>query len=53
LIKSGRIGWAGYVTHMGDRRGTYRALVAKPEGKEHLEDIGMCWKILLKWILKH
>jgi len=24
--------WAGYVTYMGERRGTYRILVGKPEG---------------------
>ena len=27
------MGWAGHVARMGDRRGAYRALVGKPEGK--------------------
>jgi len=25
--------WAGHVAHMGERRGVYRILVGKPEGK--------------------
>ena len=25
--------WVGHVTRMGDRRGAYRVLVGKPEGK--------------------
>jgi len=25
--------WAGHVAHMGERRGVYRVLVGKPEGK--------------------
>ena len=25
--------WAGHVTRMGERRGVYRVLVGKPEGK--------------------
>jgi len=27
------MGWAGHVAHMGERRGLYRVLVGKPEGK--------------------
>jgi len=33
LIKSRRIRWAGHVAPMGERRGVYRVLVEKPEGK--------------------
>jgi hypothetical protein len=33
---------------MGDRRGTYMVLVGRPEGKNHLEDIGLDGKIILK-----
>ena len=33
MIKSRRMRWAGYVTCMGERRGVYRVLVGKPEGK--------------------
>ena len=28
--------WAGHVARMGERRGVYRALVGKPEGKRPL-----------------
>jgi hypothetical protein len=30
---SRRMKWAGHVARMGDRRGVYRNLVGKPEGK--------------------
>jgi len=33
LIKSRRMRWTGHVAHMGERRGVYRVLVGKPEGK--------------------
>ena len=37
---------------MGDRRGVYRVLVVKPEGKGPLVSAGhMCW-IILKWIFR-
>jgi hypothetical protein len=32
VMKSRRLRWAGHVACMGERRGTYRALVGKPEG---------------------
>jgi len=33
VIKSKGMRWAGYVASMGERRGVYRVLVGKPEGK--------------------
>ena len=36
VIKSRRMRWAGNVARMGDRRGVYRVLVGKPEGKRSL-----------------
>jgi hypothetical protein len=36
-IKSRRMRWAGYVAHVGERRGVYRILVGKPEEKTPLE----------------
>jgi len=36
VIKSRRMRWAGYVERMGDRRGVFRVLVRKPEGKRPL-----------------
>jgi hypothetical protein len=33
VIKSKRLRWVGHVARMGERRGVYRVLVGKPEGK--------------------
>ena len=33
VIKWRRVRWAGHVARMGKRRGVYRVLVGKPEGK--------------------
>jgi hypothetical protein len=35
---------------MGERRGVYRVLVRKPEGKNHLGDPGVDGRIILRWI---
>jgi len=48
--------WSGmkgivHVTHMGEKRDKYRALVDKPVGQDHLEDVGVDGRIILKWIL--
>jgi len=52
VIKSRRIRWAGYVVRMGERRGVYRVLVGKPEGKNHLQDPGVDVRIILRWIFR-
>jgi len=36
VIKSRRVRWAGHVARMWERRGVYRVLVGKPEGKRPL-----------------
>ena len=36
VIKSRIMRWAGYVARMGERRGVYRVLVSKSEGKRPL-----------------
>jgi hypothetical protein len=36
VIKSRTLRWAGHVARMGERRGAYRALVRKPEGRRSL-----------------
>jgi hypothetical protein len=36
VIKLRRLRWAGHVAHMGERRGAYRALMGKPEGRRPL-----------------
>jgi len=37
---------------MGERRGLYRVLVGKPEGKGHLGDPGVDGKIILRRIFR-
>jgi len=36
VTKSRRMRWAGHVARMGEKRGVYRVLVEKPEGKRPL-----------------
>jgi len=38
----------GHATYTGERRSAYRVLVGKPEGKNHLEDLGIDGRIILK-----
>jgi len=37
---------------MGKRRCAYRILVGRPEGRRHLEDLGIHDGTILKWIFK-
>jgi hypothetical protein len=37
---------------MGERRGLYRVLVGKPEGRKHLEDPDIDGRIILRWIFR-
>jgi hypothetical protein len=41
VIRSRRIKWKEHVICMGNRRGAYRVLVGKPEGKNNLEEPGV------------
>jgi hypothetical protein len=52
VIKSRRLRWAGHVAHIGERRGAYRALVGKPEGRNHWKDPGVDGSIIIKAIFK-
>ena len=52
VIKSRRTRWAEHVERMGDRRGVYRVLVGKPEGRNHLEDPGVDGSIILRWTFR-
>jgi hypothetical protein len=36
MIKLNRMRWAGHVARMGERRGSYKILMEKPEGKRPL-----------------
>ena len=48
LIKSRRMRWAGHVARMGERRGIYRVLVGKPEGKRALGKPRLRWEDNIK-----
>ena len=48
LSKSRRMRWAGHVARMAERRGVYRVLVGKPEGKGPLGRSGRRWEDNIK-----
>ena len=50
--KSRRIRWAGNVARMGERRGMYRVLVGKPEGKRPLGRPTRRWEDNIKMDLQ-
>ena len=50
MIKWRRIRGVGHVACMGWRRGVYRVLVGKPEGRNHLKDTGIDGRIILSCI---
>jgi hypothetical protein len=52
MIKSRRMRWARHVAHVGARRGAYRLLIRRPEGKNHLTDPGKDGRIILKLIFR-
>jgi hypothetical protein len=37
---------------MGERRGVYRVMMGKPEGKNHWGDPGVDGKIILRWLFR-
>ena len=51
VIKSRRMRWAGHVARMG-RKGVYRGLVGKLEGKIQLGRTKIYFRILLIWIYR-
>ena len=48
VIKSRRRRWAGHVARMGERRGVYRVLLGKPDGKRPLETPRRRWEDNIK-----
>jgi hypothetical protein len=44
VTKSRRIGWAGLVARMWERRSVYRVLVGRPEGKRPLGRPRLRWE---------
>jgi hypothetical protein len=51
-IESRRVGWAGNVARIGDRRGAYRVLVGKLEGKRPLGRPRCGWEDIIKMDLQ-
>ena len=52
VTKSRRMRWVGRVACMGERRGIYRVLVGKPEGKRPLERPRHRWEDNIKMDLQ-
>jgi len=52
MIKSRRMRWVGHVASMRDRRGVYRVLVGKPEGKKPLGRPRLRWEDNIKMYLQ-
>ena len=52
VMKSGRMGWAEHVAHTGERRGVYRVMVGKPEGKRPLRRPRRRWEDNIKMELQ-
>jgi len=48
MIKSGRIRWTGHVERMGNTRGAYRGLVARPDGKRQFGRYRCKWEENIK-----
>jgi hypothetical protein len=50
--KSRRMGWAGHVACMGEKRGVYRILVGRPEGRRPLGRPRRRWEDNIKMDLQ-
>jgi len=52
VIRSRKIQCAGQKARMGDRRGAYRVLMERHEGKRRLRRTRRRWEVILKCIFK-
>jgi len=52
VFKSKSMEWTGHVERVGERRSSYRVLVAKLRERVRLEDRGVDEDIILKWIFR-
>ena len=50
IVKSRRLRWAGHVARMGNKRGVWKLLVGKPEGKRLVGRPKMRWEKILTMI---
>jgi len=41
---------SGFYSNIEATRGAYRVLVGRPEIRDHLEDLGIDGRIILKWV---
>jgi hypothetical protein len=48
VIKPRRMSWVGHVARIGEKRGVYRVLVGKPEGKRQLGRHRRRWMGIIK-----
>jgi hypothetical protein len=51
VIKSRGMRWVGHIANIGEMRNVYKILVRKPEGRDHVEDLGQDGRIILEQIL--
>jgi hypothetical protein len=51
MMKSRRMRLAEYVAHVGEMRNSYKILVGKSQRRDHSDDLGVDWKIILEWML--
>jgi hypothetical protein len=52
VIKSRRMRWEGHVARMGEKRGAYRILVGRPEGRRPLGRPRRRWEDNIKMVLE-
>jgi hypothetical protein len=48
VVKARRLRWMGHVECMGEVRNVCKIFVRKPEGKNHMEDLGIDGRIILE-----
>jgi hypothetical protein len=52
VIKSRRMRWAGHVARMGEKRGAYRILMGRPEGRRPFGKPRLRWEDNIKMDLQ-
>jgi hypothetical protein len=53
IIKSRRMGWAGHVWHMEERKNAYRVLVESLKERDHYEDTDVGGRIIFKMDVRY